>query len=115
MKDKPILFEAACIFSILGSGIGFLSMFFAALFFQFTTGLITQITNITATEQLSPLYFSLLGVALAFSLIGAIKLYRMQKNGLFFYILAQAAVMFLPVFWLGSNSFYWVFRREFFE
>ncbi|MFY9152900.1 MAG: hypothetical protein WAO52_12845 [Prolixibacteraceae bacterium] len=105
MKNKPILFEAACIFSISGSSIGFLSMFIAAIFFQETTKIITGITNFTATENLNPLYFALLGVAFAFSLMGALKLYRTQKTGLYFYLAAQVIIMTLPVFWLGSHSF----------
>lgn len=105
MKNKPVLFDAACILSISGSSIGFLSMFTAAIFFQETVTRITKITNITATEKLSPLYFAILGVAFAFSLMGAIKLYRTQKTGLYFYLAAQTAVVFLPVFWIDKNSF----------
>lgn len=105
MKKKPILFEAACVFSILGSGIGFLSMFIAAIFFDATVNKITQFTNITATEKLTPIYFATLGVVFALSLVGAIKLYRTQKSGLYFYLLAQAMVMILPVIWLSPDSF----------
>jgi hypothetical protein len=43
--------------------------------------------------------------AFSVSLAGAIKLYRLQRAGLYFYLAAQAMIMFLPVFWLGSNSF----------
>lgn len=105
MKNKPVLFDAACIFSISGSGIGFISMFIAAFFFHETIEKITLVTNVTATENLSPLYFALNGVAFAFSLIGAIKLYRTQKTGLYFYLVAQAAVMILPLIWMGTESF----------
>ena len=105
MKKKPILFESACIFSIIGSSIGFISMFISTFFFSIVTEKITSITNITATEKLSPVYFAMLMAAFSVSLTGAIKLYRLQRVGLYFYLTAQAMVMFLPVFWLGSNSF----------
>lgn len=105
MKKKPIIFESACIFSIIGSSIGFISMFISTFFFRIVTEKITSITNITATEKLSPLYFAMLMAAFSVSLTGAIKLYRMQRAGLYFYLMAQAMIMFLPVFWLGSNSF----------
>jgi len=105
MKKKPILFESACIFSIIGSSIGFISMFISTFFFRVVTEKITSITNITATEKLSPVYFAMLMAAFCVSLVGAIKLYRLQRAGLYFYLAAQATILFLPVFWLGGNAF----------
>jgi len=105
MEKKPILYESASIFSIIGSSIGFISMFISTFFFRMVTEKITSITNITATEKLSPVYFAMLMAAFSLSLAGAIKLYRMQRVGLYFYLMAQALIMFLPVFWLGSHSF----------
>ena len=64
-----------------------------------------MITNITATEKLNPVYFAILMAAFAVSLTGAIKLLRMERTGLYFYLSAQATILFLPVFWLGSNAF----------
>lgn len=105
MEKKPILYESASIFSIIGSSIGFISMFISTFFFRMVTEKITSFTNITATEKLSPVYFAMLMAAFSLSLAGAIKLYRLQRTGLYFYLLAQAMIMFLPVFWLGSNAF----------
>jgi hypothetical protein len=105
MEKKPILFESACIFSIVGSSIGFLSMFFSTIFFKTVTEKIESLTNITATEHLSPLYFASLMMAFSVSLAGSIKLYRMQRAGLYFYLIAQVLILFLPVIWLGSNDF----------
>jgi hypothetical protein len=104
MQKKPLLFEAACIFSIIGSSIGFVGMFIATFFFSSVTEKITMLTNITTTEKLSPIYFAMLMAAFSVSLAGAIKLYRMQRVGIYFYITAQATILFLPVFWLGSNA-----------
>jgi len=105
MEKKPLLYEAACIFSIAGSSIGFISMFIATFFFKIISEKITSITNITATEKLSPLYFAILGAAFCVSLVGAIKLHQIKMSGLFFYVTAQLVILFLPVFWLGGNSF----------
>lgn len=105
MMNKPILYESACIFSIIGSSIGFISMFISTFFFRIVTEKITSITNITATEKLTPIYFAMLMAAFSVSLTGAIKLYRMQRSGLYFYLVAQLVILFLPVFWLGSNAF----------
>lgn len=105
MEKKPILYESACIFSIIGSSIGIISMFISTFFFRIVTEKITLLTNITATEKLSPLYFAMLMAAFSISLAGAIKLYRLQRTGLYFYLMAQAMVMFLPVVLLGPNAF----------
>ena len=105
MEKKPILYEAACIFSIIGSSIGFLSMLISTLFFRYITEKITQVTNITSTEKLSPVYFALLMSLFCVSLTGAIKLYRMQRVGIYLYLSAQTLILFIPVIWLGSNAF----------
>ena len=105
MKKKPILFESASIFSIIGSSIGFISMFISTFFFRIVTEKITSVTNITATEKLSPVYFATLMAVFCISLVGAIKLYRMQRAGLYLYLIAQTMILFLPVIWLGGNSF----------
>lgn len=105
MEKKPVLYEAACIFSIIGSSIGFIMMFVATFFFNPVTEQIRQVTDLTATEKISPIYFALLMSAFSVSLTGAIKLYRMQRAGLYFYLTAQIIILFLPVFWLGNNGF----------
>lgn len=105
MEKKPLLYESACIFSIAGSSIGFIGMLISTVFFKTVTEKIVEFTNITAAERLSPLYFALLMAAFSISLTGAIKLYRMQRAGLYFYITAQTMILFLPVIWLGSNAF----------
>ena len=105
MEKKPILFEGVCIFSLAGSSIGVLYTLIAIVFFPFVRGKIEQFTNITTTEHLSPLYFAILIAAFSLSLAGVIKLYRMQRAGLYFYLVAQAMILFIPVIWLGPNAF----------
>jgi hypothetical protein len=105
MENKPLLYESACIFSIAGSSTGFFGMLISTVFFKTVTEKIAAFTNITAAEKLSPLYFALLMAAFSLSLAGAIKLYRMQRAGLYFYLIAQTLILFLPVIWLGSNAF----------
>jgi hypothetical protein len=105
MEKKPLLFESACIFSIIGSSIGFIIMFISTLFFRTVTEKITSITNLTATEKLTSLYFAILMAAFSISLTGAIKLYRMQRLGLYLYLVAQLSILFFPVLWLGANAF----------
>ena len=105
MEKKTIWYEGACIFSIIGSSLGFIGMFITGLFFKSITEKIISVTNITATEKLSPLYFALLMVAFCISLVGAINLYSLKRSGLYFYITAQLVIAILPVIWIGPNSF----------
>jgi hypothetical protein len=65
MEKKPILFQSACIFSIAGSSIGFISMMFATLFFDFVASKIELVTNVTATDELSRFYLAYLMAAFA--------------------------------------------------
>lgn len=104
MEKKPILFLGACIFSLIGSSIGLLMMLFATLFFKYASGKIVLLTNYSSTEHLSPLYFATLMAAYSLSLAGVIKLYRMQRAGLYFYLLAQILILFIPVIGLGTNT-----------
>jgi hypothetical protein len=105
MTRKPLIYESACIFSIIGSSIGFMMMFVATFFFNFVTEKIRLITDLTATEKLSPLYFAMLMAAFSVSMAGAIQLYFMKRSGLYFYLSAQLVILFLPVLWMGSNAF----------
>ena len=105
MQNKPIVYESACIFSIIGSSVGFISMFISSLFFKLVTEKITAVTNITAAEKLTPVYFALLMAMLCISLVGAIKLYRLQRIGVYFYLAAQILILFIPVVWLGNQAF----------
>ena len=105
MRKKPLFYEAACVFSIAGSSIGFISMLIATVFFKTVVEKIRMVTNITSTEKLSPIYFAMLMAAFSISLTGAIKLYRMQQTGIYFYLAAQTMILFLPVVWLGADAF----------
>ncbi len=105
MPKKPSLFVAACILSMIGSSLGLIVSILAALFFDVATRTIIRYTNVSATDQLNPLYFALLACVYGLILTGAIKLYRLQRSGLYIYLLAQTMLWFIPIIWLGWNSF----------
>jgi len=105
MKRKPLLFDAACIFSIAGSTIGFVSMAIAAIFFDLISGTIISITNIASTAKFSPMYFAILMVLYCVSLIGAIKIFQQKFFGLILYLSAQTGIMATPVVFLGFGGF----------
>ncbi|MGE5449148.1 MAG: hypothetical protein ACM3PR_12335 [Bacteroidales bacterium] len=101
IRVKPIVFESACIFSFLGSLIGLLYMLSFTLFFDEMVKVIGKYTSYASLNPLTPLYFASLMAAYALSLAGVIKLYRMQRSGLYFYLLAQLMILILPLMWKG--------------
>lgn len=103
IRVKPIVFESACIFSFTGSLIGLLYMLSFALFFDQMVAAIGKFTSFASLQSLSPLYFASLMAAYALSLTGIIKLYRMQRSGLYFYLLAQLMILILPLIWKGMG------------
>lgn len=103
IKVKPIVFESACIFSFLGSTLGLLYMLSFALFFDDMLKVMGSLTSYASLQSLSPLYFACLMAAYALSLAGVIKLYRMQRSGLYFYLLAQLMILILPLIWKGPG------------
>jgi len=99
------LLTALCILSFIGSGTSFLGYFLASVFFDKTSALIIKYSNIHTTEAISPLYFTLFMVLSAISLVGAIRMWKLHRDGFFLYSASQLVILFLPVFWLGLNSF----------
>lgn len=105
MTNKPTLFEAACLLSIAGGLLGFISLLSASIFFETAVGYIVKFSNIRAADKLSPMYLALIAGIHLMSFSGALLLYRLRKAGLYLYLAAQVMLMFVPVFWLGSNAF----------
>ena len=104
MDKRPILFESACIFSLIGSSIGFLYMLISALFFNQMVRLVVKYSNYLSADHLTPIYYASLMGAYALSLAGAIKLYQMKRSGLYFYLTGQILLLILPFIQMGSSA-----------
>ncbi len=104
-KDHTITFSAAITLTFIGSSIATLVYWFSALFYNSAKELITNITNATSMDNTSSLFFLSLGTLYFISFIGALKMWKKQKAGFFFYSMAQIVILFLPLMWLGGNSF----------
>lgn len=101
IRVKPIVFESACIFSFLGSTIGLLYMISFTLFFDQMVKVMGKFTSYASLEPLTPFYFASLMAAYVLSLAGVIKLYRMQRSGLYFYLVAQLMILVFPLVGMG--------------
>lgn len=104
-SNRPELLSALCMLTFAGSGSGFIVYFLAALFFEKASAFIIEYSSTHTTEAISPLYFVLFMVFSAVSLAGAIRMWKLHRDGFYLYTVAQLGMTILPVIWLGWNSF----------
>lgn len=104
-SSRPSILSALCILTFIGSSIGFTGYFLASVFYEKFARLIITYSSWSDTHNLSPVYFTLMMVYNAVVLIGAIKMWKLQRNGFLFYLIAQLAVMFTPALWINWNAF----------
>lgn len=109
MKSKTTnrspLMTALCILTFTGSSIGFIGYFLASLFFEKTSELIIKYSSWNSVDAISPLYFTLLMALFAFSLTGAIRMWKFHRDGFYLYAIAQLLILFLPVIWINGSAF----------
>ncbi|MDX1284902.1 MAG: hypothetical protein R3182_07820 [Draconibacterium sp.] len=104
-KIRPPLLGALCVLTFIGSTFAFIVYFVASLFFQKTSELIIKYSSWHSTDDISPLYFTILMVLFAISLTGAIRMWKRHLDGFFLYSISQIIILFLPVIWIGWQSF----------
>jgi hypothetical protein len=104
-NTRPAFLSALCILTFIGSGIAFLGYFAASLFFEKTKEIIVQHSSWHSAEVLSPTYFTLLMALYALSLTGAIRIWKLHRDGLYLYVFAQLIILFLPAIWLNWQAF----------
>ncbi len=97
--------SALCILTFIGSTASFIIYFLAALFFEKASDFIIKYSNWHSVDAISPFYFTLFMALSALSLIGAIRMWKLHKDGFIIYFFAQIILLFLPVIWIGWNSF----------
>jgi hypothetical protein len=102
---RPNLLTALCILTFIGSGTSFLGFFLASVFFEKTSELIIKYSSTHSLEAISPLYFTLFMALSAISLAGAIRMWKLHRDGFFLFTVSQLIILFLPVIWLGWNAF----------
>lgn len=104
-SQRSYLLSALCLLTFIGSTIGFVGYFLAAIFFGQVSRLIVQYSAWHSTAAVSPLLFTLLMVCYAFSLTGAIRMWKLHRDGFVYYIVSQLAILLIPVTWTNWNAF----------
>ncbi len=102
---RPALLSALCILTFIGSTIGFLGHFLASVFFEQATDIIITYSSWHTTESISPFYFTPLMVMFALSLIAAIRMWKLHRDGYYLYLISQLVILFIPVLWNTWNEF----------
>lgn len=103
--NRTNLLSALCILTFIGSTVSFIGYFLASLFFDKAAELIIKYSNWYSVDVISPLYFTLFMALSAVSLVGAIRMWKLHRDGFFIYLIAQIIILFLPAVWLGWISF----------
>ena len=102
---RPVFLIALCVLTFIGSTIAFMGYFLASVFFEKTAAFVIKYSSWNSVEQISPLFFTALMVLYAFSLTGAIRMWKRHRDGFYLYSIAQLAIIFLPAIWINSQSF----------
>ncbi len=103
--NRTVSLNALCILTFIGSTTSFIVYFLASLFFEKTSEIIVKYSNWYSVDAISPFYFTLFMALSAISLVGAIRMWKLHRDGFFIYLFAQIIILFLPVVWLGWVSF----------
>lgn len=103
-KKRPDFLSALCILTFIGSSIAFISYFLASVFFEKSVEIILKYSSWSSVEEISPLYFTVFMVLYAFSLIGAIRIWKHHRDGFYLYTLMQLIILFLPVIWVSGQT-----------
>lgn len=103
--NRSPLLAALCILTFIGSTLGFIGFFLAALFFEQSSELIIKYSSWHTVEAISPIYFTLLMALYAFSLTGAIRMWKFHRDGIFLYSAAQLIILLLPAIWIDWSAF----------
>ena len=104
-KIRPPLLRALCIMTFAGSGIAFPGYFLASVFFKKYSEIIVKYSSWHSTDEISPVYFTILMALYAISLAGAVRMWKLHRDGYLLYIIAQVGILFMPVWWIDWHAF----------
>jgi len=101
---RPDFLSALCILTFIGSSFTFAIYLLASLFFKRASEIIVEYSAWHSTNDITPLYFTILMVLSALSLTGAIRMWKLYRDGFFIYTVAQILLIIIPIFWVNSQT-----------
>ena len=103
-RKRPPFLSALSILSFIGSGLGFVGYFLVSVFYERAAEIIVKYSYYHSVEQISAFYFTVLMALFALSLAGAIRMWKLHRDGFFLYTLSQLTILFLPVIWMDWQA-----------
>lgn len=103
--SRSVLLSALCILTFIGSTVSFITFFLGSVFFDKASEIIIKYSSWHSVESISPFYFTMFMALSAISLIGAIRMWKLHRDGFFVYTISQLCLLCLPVIWIGADSF----------
>ena len=114
-KIRPQMLGVICILTFIWSGYGLLYNSMYALFYDTFKELFTNTEFPANYKEMKPAllqvlqagrFFFVVGFVLSFfSLFGAIKMWKLQKNGFHFYTISQIIMLMLPLVFIKDGNF----------
>lgn len=103
-RKRPPFLSALCILSFIGSGLGFVGYFLVSVFFDRAAEFIVKYSYYHSVEQISAFYFTVLMALFEISLTGAIRMWKLHRDGFFLYTFSQLTILFIPVIWMNWQA-----------
>ena len=103
--SRPDFLSALCILTFIGSSFTFIMYLLASLFFERASEIIIEYSAMHSTNGINSFYFTILMALSALSLSGAIRMWKLCRDGFFIYTTAQILILLLPVIWINSQAF----------
>ncbi len=103
-KKRPVFLTVLCILTFIGSGLGVLGGAIGLVAAGAATSLskIPMLGPALATAASFGIVYTLINLVLAAaSLYGAIMMWKLKKTGFWIYLVAQVAMLIVPVFFMG--------------
>ncbi len=114
-KLRPQMLSVLCILTFIWSGLAIFSNLFFSLFFDLIKEIIPTIELPSNYKEMKDgllliisagRFFFVSGLLLnSFTLFGAIKMWKLQKNGFHFYTISQIILLMLPLLFIKGGGF----------
>lgn len=96
--------SALCILTFAGSSFKFVLYLLASLFFERASEIIIEYSAWHSTDAVNSLYFAILMSLSAFSIVGAVLMWKLRRSGFYVYTASQVLLSLLPVLWINNQA-----------
>jgi hypothetical protein len=106
-KKRPNLLTILCILTFIGSGLNFISGLMFFVFYDSFMRLVPEIVKIFRMPEMQkffdttpPAYYAATAAISAIAVTGAIRMWKMRKQGFHIYAISQILIILAPMYFL---------------